>query len=712
MRLRRDLLRSAEASIIGLFLIQSIRFLYGTLYAHVSSADLVRRVADGTALANQPGYVSLSTVERELIAVGFALLAPLLALFLARTQWSLPLAVALCVVGRSMALQVPDSATLAAALVVGAALLYMVLVIVYRPNQFPVMLLVGITLDQLIRASGDTFDPTWDASRQFDLLGRQIQADNFFLGVTVATLLLAGYTILVELEVSRLTSEREQERQGMLTGWGSLALGSFLFMELTLLGLANVVARWAGAEYSDTVPWLLTVTLLPLIPAVRDQARVFLSAFDGIWRGWLWALLLGLLVILGNRFEGGAIALTVMIVAQFVAALTPWWMIRLRDPENILPNPTPVLILMAFLVFGLLSAGDYFTYDYAFVRDIQEPFAFVGDILRAFRGLGLFLFLLASLLVCMPMILERRVIPWRSGRAIETYFSGVLVIAVALSSIEMAAPPVIVGPQNINCLRIASLNLHSGYTLLFDQNLERVTEALTDRQARDGSVLDLGVDILLLQEVDAGRLSSFGVDQAEWLARRLAMESTFFSQNEALQGLAVLSRVPIVSASGEKLTSNGPQAGILHVQFAIDEQPFHVYNVWLGFQATDENGQLLPPELQDQTEQNRQLEQVIIRNHSPDFNERIVMGGTFNYDRGTPLYNFWANDTTFIDPFRDLAIERAKTVFLVDGTSARFDYLWLMNLVPGGVVIDLDYVVSDHRLSMVQVKRTPDQQCQ
>jgi hypothetical protein len=172
-----------------------------------------------------------------------------------------------------------------------------------------------------------------------------------------------------------------------------------------------------------------------------------------------------------------------------------------------------------------------------------------------------------------------------------------------------------------------------------------------------------------------------------------------------------LSRVPIISVDGEKLTSQGPQAGVMHVELAIDEQPFHVYNVWLGFQTIDANGQPLPPELQDQTKQNAELEQLIVRNHAPDFSERIVLGGTFNFDRGTLLYNYWNEDTTFIDPFRDLAIERTKTIYLVDNTSARFDYIWLMNLVPSGAVIDHDYVVSDHRLALVQVNRTPDQQC-
>ena len=706
MRLRRDFLRSIEAGIIGLFFIQGIRFLYSTLYAHLSSADLVRRVADTSRLVELPGYVTPETVERELLATGIAILAPLVALFFARTRWSIPLAVALCAVGRTMALQQPDSAAVAAALVVGAGLLYMVLIIIYRPNQFPVMFLVGIALDQLIRASGNTFDPTWNPAYEIGFLGFEMRADDLFLRLMIGVLIIAGSTTLVELEVARLTPPENQERQGMLTGWGSMALGAFIFIQLTLLGLPNVIARWAEVSYREAVPWLLLATSLPLVPSIRNQARVFLGAFDGVWRGWLWALLLGLLMILGNRFEG-TMALFVLVFAQFVSGLTLWWMIKLRDRDTNLPNPTPILTLMVLVIFGVLSVGDYFTYDYAFVRDFDAPFDALGSVLRSFRGLGLVVFLVAALVSCMPMILERRVIPWRRGRIIESYMAIAILVALSLNSISMTTPPTIQPPADINCLRVGTLNIHSGYTLLFDNNLERITDAIQNRP--NGT--ELSIDILLLQEVDTGRLSSFGVDQAEWLARELGMHATYFPQNEALNGLAVLSRIPILNATGQLLSSDGAQGAVLHVELNFDEQPFHIYNVWLGFQTLDETGIPIPHDLQDQTRQTRELEQLIVRNHSPAFNERIVLGGTFNYDRDTLNYNFWQNDTVFEDPFRNRAIEQVQTVFLVDGTSARFDYLWLMNLEEYGVTVDLDVVVSDHRLAMVGVNRTSEQNC-
>ncbi|NDJ84581.1 MAG: endonuclease/exonuclease/phosphatase family protein [Chloroflexi bacterium] len=700
MRIRRDFLRSVEAGLIGFFVIQAVRFLYGTLYAHISSADLVRRVADDAHLVALPGYIEPATVERELVAVGIALLAPLLALILARTIWSIPLAVALVVVGRSMALQNTEGAPIAAALVVGAGLLYISLIIIRRPTHFPAIFIIGISLDLLIRAANNTADPTWDPDYQWEFLGLEMMNDTLFLIITVGILLITGYTTLSELEVERVTETDPPE--GVLTGWGSLALGSFIFIELTLLGLANAVAHWADTSYAATVSWLILATTLPLVPGVRDQTRRFLGAFDGAWRGWLWALLLGLFLVLGRQFSG-PVALLMLVLAQFVTILTIWWVVKLRDPVNdtSLPNPTAVLMLVSLAVFGVLTTGDYFTYDYAFVRDLDEPFAVFEEMLRALRGVGLELFLVAAILACLPIVLERRVIPWRGGRRVETYLTGLLVLGVSLSSLGLADAPPRRAPRDIGCLRIATLNIHSGYTLLFEPNLDLVAEAI----ARNGA------DIVLLQEVDAGRMSSFGVDQAEWLARDLHMEAHFFPLNEALQGLAVLSRVPIQSVDGEKFDGEGPQAGMMHVQLSVDEDPFHIYNVWISYQTTDEAGQPLPLEAQDQTQQTRQLEQIIVRNHAPDFDERIVLGGTFNYDRDTDLYRFWDEETTFIDPFQNLALERTYTLELVDNSRARFDYIWLMNLIPSGVGIDLDYVVSDHRLAVTLVNRTPAQEC-
>ena len=128
-----------------------------------------------------------------------------------------------------------------------------------------------------------------------------------------------------------------------------------------------------------------------------------------------------------------------------------------------------------------------------------------------------------------------------------------VVIAVSVAGAAIAAPEVIRRPFSADCFRVATYNIHGGYSQFFDPNLERVAQLIE---------LD-GVDVALLQEVETGRMASFGVDQVLWLARRLRMESTFFPQNEALQGLAVLSRVPIAGMEGLLLPSEANQAAAM-----------------------------------------------------------------------------------------------------------------------------------------------------
>jgi endonuclease/exonuclease/phosphatase family metal-dependent hydrolase len=702
MGIRRDILRTLEAGVMGLFLIQAIRFLYGTLYAHASSADLTRRIADQSTLINMPGYIELAEAQREIYAVAIALLAPLLALLLWRIRWSLPLAVALAAVGRMLALQVPDSAALAAALVVGAGLLYLALVIMRRPRHFPSVILLGLGFDQLIRAGYVTIDPTWNPDFVIDWLGLNTTLDTFSIGVAVAMVVLAGYTTVVELEASR-EPEFEGEIRGTLSGWSSIALGAFLFVELALFGLANVVARWADVDYYTVVTPLIVITFAPLVPEIRKQAGNFIASFDGQWRGWVWMLTIGLLLVLAHRFTD-MVALGVLIMAQLMICLTLWWMIRPHREESI-TNPTPILLLISVIAFGLLSAADYFTYDYAYVRDFDEPFSQLDERLRSFRDLGLQVFLFSTVLLALPMILERRIIPWRGGREGETFVSLLLLVGLAFGTTRLVNEPPVIPPARENCFRVATLNIHSGYTLLFEPNIERIGEAI--RRS--------GADVVLLQEVDTGRLSSFGVDQATWLAHELNMDLTFFPQNEFVQGLATLSRIPINDSFGDELPSTGAQAASQHVILDFQGQPIHIYNVWLGFQLTDASGQPLPANLQDQNRQTDALQRLIAANHGPGFTDRIVMGGTFNYDITSNLYQVW-DQTTFEDPFVGLDETRdIKTIFLVDGTSARFDYIWLMNLIPNspnGVGIDQQFVVSDHRLAVAEIILDPTRTCE
>ncbi len=726
MRVRSDLFRTLEAGTVGLFLVQAARFLYATLYARASSADLVGRVPDPSTLAGVPGVVELATVQTEIVMLLGLLLLPLLALILGRWGLSFPFTVLFVALGRSLALQSSALQVPGAALVIGAGLLYLALTAIRRPAFFPSALLLGVAGDQLIRAAYDSYDHTWQNAYPVNL--GALGTVEMGLVIALATILLIVLAIVawfVERRAELLAAEAEEtprspyataerptprpQRRGYMSAWGGLALGGVLYLELTLFGLPNAVARWANVDYAALTPWLLGATLLPLVPEVREQARRFAGMFDSAWRGWLWMLLLGLLLVIGRRYEG-ILAGAVLVFAQFMVGLSLWWLVRTRETRH---NLTGITILLGVIAYAALAVGDYFTYDYAYVRDMAAPYQNVSEVLRSFRGMGLGLTLIATLLLALPMILTRRGIAWSGGRALYSFFGLVLAVGVALGSGALSTRAFVRRPLDPNCLRVATLNIHGGYSQFFDPNLERVAQLIQLN----------GADVVLLQEVDTGRMASFGVDQALWLARQLEMEHVFFPQNEALQGLAVLSRVPIEGMEGLLLPSTGNQAAAMHVwldpeRLVADPEAaelgyLHVYNAWLGFRKVQVNGQPVPENLQDQNIQFDTLLRWVAAQHGPDWTDRIILGGTFNFGPDSPLY-LKLGQSLLRDPFAGLRVEDSMTVFLVNGTAARYDYLWTANLPLNSAGIDHSPEAantSDHRSAIVEVSRREGVQC-
>ncbi|NJL95117.1 MAG: hypothetical protein HC915_16060 [Anaerolineae bacterium] len=229
MQLRRNFLRTLEAGLMGFILVQSVRYLFATLYAHLSSADLVSRVGLAS-VRGMPGVVDPTEVQREVVAVAATLAAPLLGLGLARTRWSISLAVGLCVLARALALQVDVyESVLAEAVAVAAALLYMTVIMVRRPRVFPLMVTLGFAGDIVLRALNATADPTFDPGYTFVLLGRlEADIETAWLVGAGGMLLLTAVSTLVEREEARLPGFVSAAPR-VLSGWGGLALGAFCF---------------------------------------------------------------------------------------------------------------------------------------------------------------------------------------------------------------------------------------------------------------------------------------------------------------------------------------------------------------------------------------------------------------------------------------------------------------------------------------------------
>jgi hypothetical protein len=297
-----------EAAAVGWFFVQALRYLLGMLYAHVSSADIVLRL--GESWPNRAGVVLPADAQIEVGIVAVAVLVPLLAFLLARRSVAFVITVTLVAIGRVfMTLATPPVGVLGAAIVVAGGMLYFAALSRQQPGRLAVALTLGFVIDQIVRAYGQTLDPTW--------------GEVFLYPQTVISIVL--FVIAVVRAASRRNPPLKDgvAYSGIGLG-GGIALGGLLFLELALLATPAALARWTGIDYSWAAPWLIAATALPLIPEVRETARQALSLVDAQWRGWFWLLLICLLLVLGNRL-GGVVAFVALLMAQGMTVLLFWW---------------------------------------------------------------------------------------------------------------------------------------------------------------------------------------------------------------------------------------------------------------------------------------------------------------------------------------------------------------------------------------------------
>jgi endonuclease/exonuclease/phosphatase family metal-dependent hydrolase len=695
---------------MGWFLVQSARFLTACVFARASGADMATR----PTVINFYGAnaVSTDTVMVELGAVAVAAIAPLLALLFQR--WTIMPTIAAAVAAAAHVMMVTEDPTIqviSGAVVLAAGGLYFAFAARHFADYFPLGLVAGLAADQVIRAMGDTKDHSLDER----YLTAQTIVSVLVLGAAVLTW-LTRETEPVEDEPAELDEAGEADdaspadeakaeaqaepepparpqRKGKITIWGGVALGGLMFLELALLGLPNAAAHISGTGYSTILPWLLGATVLPALPWVRGRARQFIAVFDGPFRGWVWFLLLGLSLVAGMRL-GGLLGPAGLVVAQFLTVLALWWVIEpAREGER---GVTGFSTALGWGVFGALAAGNFFTFVYG---------ATSNELVAAFEGLGWVIFLLAAVLCCMPIIIARARIPWRGGPAIITIGLAVVAAAAVAAGVWATQPVVAQSRQGAQVLRIATFNIHSGYNTLYEPSLENIAHLIEVNQ----------IDIALLQQVDAGRLTSNGVDQAWWLARRLRRELYYYPTNESVYGLAVLSRVRILDTEGSPLTSTGERTSVQRVRVCTaagdgacpPEAIIDIYNTWLGRPERD-----VASEASDQWVQMSEVLRWVQQNIAGEADPWVVVGGTFNAAPDSLVYD-QMTVYEYTDPFERLMVAPASSTTMCPGEClTRFDYLWLRNLTPQIAVVinptnrtneELDFDASDHRMVVVEV---------
>lgn len=668
-----------EATLVITFMIQALRFMLGAFYGRIAGLSITNQLPLETLQQLvSPGLFPPQQVFQELTILLIALLFPLLAILLGRLYIMMSMVAILTASFRVLMLEGNLlSQPVSSALTVGTGLLYFAYLVRHRVKVVPAGWLLALTADMIIRTMGNTLDPTWSATFFFPQLG------------------LLGLTCLVA--ILNLFNREVEKQDGLLNTWSGMGLGTLVFLEMSLLATPNAVSAWGNIPFNISVPVMVGATLLPLLPIIRQGLRQVFSFFDPSVRGWMMMLAICFALVIGNRVDGW-IGLIGLASGQLLVSSLWWWYVRPKTEQEF--SLSGAWIVGGLLVFAIFFTFDVFTYEYAYVRDFTDSRLsilndFLTPSLRGMRGLGLTITLFAALMATLPMIQSHKRNAWHvEATQLDNLFLSI-VIALTVGLASYFARPTVVRPiSNTNNVRVGTYNIHGGFNEFFHFDLEAIAQTIEAS----------GADVVLLQEIEAGRLTSYGVDQPLWLARRLKMDVRYFPTNEALLGLAVLSKAEIMLSDGILLTGIGQQTGLQRVQVRIqpndDDSIITLYNTWLGLLIDSIGSKSLPEQEQDQQQQLNAIFTQIQSHHPNRTLGRTVLGGTFNNVPDSPLIDS-VRSLGFVDPFDGVPLERSATLIRL-GIQARVDYLWLYpNLFDGNG--RMPNPASDHRLAFVNL---------
>ena len=226
-------------------------------------------------------------------------------------------------------------------------------------------------------------------------------------------------------------------------------------------------------------------------------------------------------------------------------------------------------------------------------------------------------------------------------------------------------------PSPKNEFKFMTYNIHFGVGMDDLLNLERLAQNILSE--------DIDPDIIGLQEVENGRMTSQGIDMAFWLAKRLNMYYFYFpAVNEHAYGLALLSKYPILSASGYQIPSISLERVLIHGVIKLNETlEIDVFVTHLGLINWDEDLAA-------------QVNFVIQKTNEVNVTSTKILMGDFNLEYNSsqilPVYAYF-NDTLG-------GVPRPKTfpsINLFDESTKSIDYIFAAGfkvIVDGHVITD------------------------
>ncbi|MHB1294371.1 MAG: endonuclease/exonuclease/phosphatase family protein [Anaerolineae bacterium] len=614
-------MRLIEGALVLLFAVQAVRTMLSMLFGRIYDAMFA---GQGMQLLLAPGAALVAMVLLPLVSPTSA----------RNARTSLFVAAALCAMARvPMTVDQASLRLFTAVAVLAAAGVYVAGLMRAHASLLAPAFSLAFVADQLLRALGHTYDLSL---RSWWLVP---QAALSLALIALAALLLWG------------KGEPEPTDESRPAGFGAgLAFGAALFAATSLFALPNAASRWTLTGYGGMVISLMALSAIPLFSVVSGLPAGTRGVGSLLLR--LLALFAGLAgLMLADRMERATAAASLLVAAAVFWALLPSSLRVVGQGRKL----GMVLGMLAFLLLSVAHAMSY-TYAYAF---------------PSFEGAALPAFLAAAVVALVPGMLQRVAAHARTASLLHpaTLIGGLLGCLLAAGLAAFPQAPVL---RAAGDLKLATYNIHYGYDSDWRLSLEE--------QAR--TIEESGADVVALQEVDTGRLTSYGVDDALWLAERLAMRVIYLPTVEHTTGIALLSRVELTDAGGRLLPSEGEPTGILKATVSMGGLPLRVHAVWLGLSPEERARQLAPA-----------LEYV--------GTGRVALAGDMN---DTPDSATHASMVAagFGDPFHDLSLGDVPTDPAVNPTK-RIDYVWLRGLEATEAQV-LTSEASDHRMVVVGVR--------
>jgi endonuclease/exonuclease/phosphatase family metal-dependent hydrolase len=347
--------------------------------------------------------------------------------------------------------------------------------------------LLGLALDSAFRGATGGLDLAYQAGAG---------AAAMVIGIAVATL----YTLWACPAV---------ERAGVPWGPGVklASIGPFLFFQFLILQSQGWTAEVIGGQGPQTQ---LRIALLNVV------ALILVTKFEGT--RWM-TLLAGAVVVAALIVaEGPATAFNLLSLLAVPAAGVVWASMVPDVYEGGVAGST------TFLVAGMTVLV---TLGLAYYVPLDLDLGFEQAQVRVAAALVLGLFAVVG---------AAGQTPARPGVAGQTWAFAALacllpLLGVVLSGLEPGEP------GEGFPLRVMAYNIHSGYSIDGDMDLEAIAQVIEAS----------GAEIIGLQEVSRGQLISGVVDQLAFFSSRLGFEHVaFFGTTDPTFGNAILSRYPIV----------------------------------------------------------------------------------------------------------------------------------------------------------------------